>query len=278
MISRLAGAVLRALCVVALILMPSLVLEGTTADTAQIAALIALFAAVLTLVEYGSDAPSLVEFRDAPPFNRIRFLSIFVTVLLLTAIIQVPSDGAILRRFIEILGRLVAQTVDFPYSPVRLVVLAMPSNMDADLIERIRTAAGIAYVISLLSIAIFVWLMLIHRWPSRARPFNVWVNLPMFDPSAGDDVVTRLYRDARVNLILGFLLPFVMPAVVKAAASFLDYSVLSDNQTLIWTMTAWAFLPASLLMRGIALAKVGMIIEGKRRKAYARAERDGFLA
>jgi ABC-type microcin C transport system permease subunit YejE len=49
--------------------------------------------------------------------------------------------------------------------------------------------------------------------PIATVPFNVWINLPTFDPNGGGDVVRRLVRDGRVNIILGFALPFVMPVV-----------------------------------------------------------------
>lgn len=51
------------------------------------------------------------------------------------------------------------------------------------------------------------------------------------------------------------------------ASSFEPVS-LESPQTLIWTMTAWAFLPASLLMRGIAMGRIaGMIAEKRRRSS-----------
>ena len=77
MISRLAGAALRAFFVILLIAAPSLILPGTTTDVSQIVTLVALFGAALTFFEYSSTYPGLVEFRDAPPFNRIRFASLF---------------------------------------------------------------------------------------------------------------------------------------------------------------------------------------------------------
>ena len=86
MITRLAGAAIRALFVIILIAAPSLILPGTTADVSQIVTLVALFAAALTFFEYASTYPGLVEFRDAPPFNRIRFGSLFLTVVLLGAL------------------------------------------------------------------------------------------------------------------------------------------------------------------------------------------------
>jgi hypothetical protein len=46
-------------------------------------------------------------------------------------------------------------------------------------------------------------------------------------------------------------------------------------QTLVWTMTAWAFLPASLFMRGIAMGRVADLIAAKRRAAV---DKSGELA
>ena len=65
MISRLSGAVLRAMLVVLLVATPSLLLPGIGADGQQIVALVAIFGAALTIFEYASAYPGLVEFRDA---------------------------------------------------------------------------------------------------------------------------------------------------------------------------------------------------------------------
>lgn len=91
----------------------------------------------------------------------------------------------------------------------------------------------------------FVFLIRVLGWPTRNRVFNVWVNLPLFDPTTGGDVLDRLQRDARINIALGFLLPFLIPAVVKAASFLVDPITLANPHTLIWTMTAWpSCLPA----------------------------------
>ena len=91
MITRLPGAIVRAFLVVLLIASPALLLPGMTPDGKQIVALVAIFGAALTIFEYASAYPGLVEFRDAPPFNRIRFVSLFATVFLLTIIGRGPS-------------------------------------------------------------------------------------------------------------------------------------------------------------------------------------------
>ena len=60
------------------------------------------------------------------------------------------------------------------------------------------------------------------------------------------------------------LLPFLIPAVVSLASIGFEPLTLTSPQTLIWTMTAWAFLPASLLMRGIAMGRIALMIQEKR--------------
>ena len=272
MISQITGAFVRALLVMVLIATPSLMLPSVTSDTTQIVALVALFAAALTFFEYASTYPGLVEFRDAPPFNRVRFLSLFVTVLLLSTIVRGQSEPTTLTNFIGALGNKLGGVIDVPYSPVRLVVLMLPEDMSLRHLILVRSTAGLSYLISLSTIIVFVITMRILGWPSRMGSFNVWINLPTFDPTTGGDVVERLERDARFNIALGFLLPFLIPAAVKVAAIAFQPVTLESPQTLIWTMTAWAFLPASLLMRGIAMGRIAGMIAEKRRQNNLAAE------
>jgi hypothetical protein len=150
---------------------------------------------------------------------------------------------------------------------VRLVVLMLPADASPALVADVRVAAGVSYVLSLLMLVAF-WLQIrLGGWPAQQGGFNIWVNMPTFDPLSGGDIVDRLQRDAQFNLILGFLLPFMIPAVVKFAADTLNPVSLADPYTLIWTMSAWAFLPASLLMRGLALTRVSRMIAAQRARA-----------
>lgn len=274
MISQLTGAFVRAILVMVLIATPSLMLPGVPHDTTQIVALVALFAAALTFFEYASTYPGLVEFRDAPPFNRLRFLSLFATVLLLSAIVRGQTEPTTLTTFIEVLGNRLGGSIDVPYSPVRLVVLMLPEDMSLDHLILVRTSAGISYAISLLTLVFFIVSMRFIGWPDRMGSFNVWINLPTFDPTTGGDVVERLNRDARFNIALGFLLPFMVPAAVKLTSLAFEPVTLESPQTLIWTMTAWAFLPASLFMRGIAMGRIAQMIAEKRRRNNLSAEAD----
>lgn len=265
MVSRLTSALMRAFLVMVLVATPSVLLSGQGSDGREVVALMALFAGLLTFVEYNSTYPGLVEFRDAPPFNRIRFLMLFATVFALTVIEQSRFAPSTLSTLLGALGVVIGASLDFPYSPVRLATLMLADGASDAQIQAVRSAAGVAYLISAMGLVFFVSVLRLQRWPAREGVFNVWVNLPTFDPTAGGDVVNRLERDARLNIAIGLLLPFLIPAVVKIGAQGFEPLTMTTPQTLIWTMTAWAFLPASLFMRGIAMGKIAEMIREKRR-------------
>ncbi|MCF6233624.1 MAG: hypothetical protein L3J36_11100 [Rhodobacteraceae bacterium] len=272
MLGRIPGAAARGTMVAFLVAFPSMLLPGVSNTAIEMGALLALFAALLTFVEYYSNYPSFVEFRDAPPLNRIRFVALFTTVLILTLMGKHAYSPTNLTALLSGFGAIIGDGLDFPYSPVRLVTLMLPDFASAEMIAMVRRAAGVSYVIGLITIAVFLFAVHIRGWPTRVGAFNVWVNLPLFDPTTGGDVVYRLQRDGRINMIFGFLLPFIIPAVIKIYSDFGDPVMLTNPQTLIWTMSAWSFLPASMIMRGVAMMRIAGLIEDKRRRAYANAQ------
>lgn len=269
MIKRTASAALRATLVAFVIAFPALVLPGVKPDSVQIVALVSLVAALLTFVEYWTDYPSFIEFRSAPPLNRMRFLALFSTVVLLTLICREQMAPAGFESGLSGFGDVVGAAMDFPFSPVRLMVLVAQDDAMA---AHLRVTAGLAYTISLIALLTFVAVVRLLDWPIRNGAFNVWVNLPLFDPTAGGDVLRRLKRDSHVNVALGFLLPFLVPAVLQLVSTTGMPVRLNDPQTLIWVVTVWAFIPSSLIMRGVALMRIADLIEEKRRRAYAQAE------
>lgn len=255
---------MRSVLVMVVIAAPTVLLGNASPDSGQLVALLAICLGLLTFIEYNAVFPSLVEFRDAPPFNRLRFAMLFVTVVCLSLIERGREDPTTLTELVHAVGALIGKAMDFPYSPVRLATLMMAADGTPAQVGAVRTAAGMAYLISLISLALFVIAVRIGGWPRRDKPFNVWVNLPTFDPTSGGDVVARLRRDARVNIAFGFLLPFLTPAVVFIASAGFSPLRATEPQTLIWTMTLWAFLPASLFMRGIAMGRVAEMIRERR--------------
>lgn len=263
-LNRAFTSAVRAFLVMILVVLPSVILPGIGPDTKQIVALVALFAGALVFFEYNAIYPSLIEFRDGAPYNRIRYLMLLAIVLLLSLIVADGEEPTTVSRLVRALGEVVGSALDIPYSPVRLATLMLTENATAEQILDMRTAAGTAYMVSLMSLAIFVIVLKLAGWPSTKSAFNVWVNLPTFEPTAHGDVVDRLERDSRVNLALGFLLPFVVPALIVGLTAGLPPDTLTSSQTLIWTMAAWAYLPASLLMRGVAMARIADMIRTKR--------------
>ena len=254
-----------------MVLTPALYLPVTSTNGTEIVVFLAILAFILTFAEYNSAFPSFIEFRDAPPVNRLRFVGLFSMVTFLTLICKNGYAPTQLTTFSYSVGLAVANVVDFPYSPVRLIVLMLPADASAPLVELVRITASIAYVAALVTIASFAYAVKLRGWPTGNGAFNVWTNLPLFDPTKGGDVVNRLQRDGRLNICIGILLPFLIPAVIKLLTNFANPISLSNPQTLIWTMSAWAFLPASMIMRGMATMRIaGLIVE--KRRAYSTSE------
>ncbi len=267
MIWRLSGAVLRAVLMATLVMTPALILAEPGEDAGQFVVFMALLAGVLTFMEYRSTWPVVVEFRDAPPFNRIRFIALFATVAAIALIFRGDAEPSTLTRVLALIGTRVSHLLDFPYSPVRLVLITLGDMVSVQTLEQARVAAGLSYLVSLLMLVALALAMWRRGWPLTREGFNVWVNLPVFDPAAGGDLVRRLDRDAQINLILGFLLPFIIPAIVQLVAGAVDFAHLDSPRAMIWVVAAWAFLPASLLMRGMALLRLSHLIAAQRARA-----------
>jgi hypothetical protein len=263
-VSRLTGAIVRAILVMAVVATPSALLPELSADTKQMVALVALFAGLLVFVEYKATYPGLIEFRDAPPFNRIRYAILLLTVFCLSILEAGRIAPTTLTSLVEAVALLIGRVMDFPYSPVRLATLMLAQGATPAQTEVVRSAAALAYVIAAVGVLIFGSAARGRSWPGKGG-FNVWVNLPTFDPTSGSDVITRLDQDARVNVALGILLPFLTPVAVRYGFSGIDALTLTSPQTLIWTVAAWSFIPASLFMRGLAMRRIADMIREKRR-------------
>jgi len=271
-ISQLTHALVRAVLVALMVMSPSLLINPSATDTEDLVLILAIIMGSMVFLEYYGRSPSFIEFRFAPPFNRLRFVTFSASLVVISLIVRGETHPTETTALLTQLGAGLGAAIDFPYSPVRLMVIMLPVDASADLVLLMRVAAGIAYTCSLAMIFVFLTYVRLLGWPTRSGAFNVWINLPLFDPTGGGDVLKRLKRDAGLNIVIGALLPFVIPAVIKTASAMVTPMSMQDPQTLIWMVTIWAFLPASLLMRGIAMSRVADMIEEKRRRAYAAAD------
>lgn len=272
MISRITGALTRAFSVSMLFALPSLTLPASSHADGTVLLVVVLASFAWTYMEYVSAYPNLLEFRDAPPFNRIRFLSLFAIVFALSQIQVFALYETTISAVMYGIGRLVGYSLNFPYSPVRLMSDLFPAINDASVHSLFQASVGLAYLISLIAILAFTIALHLNRWPRNNGPFNVWINLPTFDPTSTDDVVGKLNRDGRINIILGFALPFFIPIFASVLSGFVPVLGADNPFVMIWVVSAWAFLPSSLIMRGIAMQRVGQMITAHQRIIAAKEE------
>jgi len=277
-ITRLIGASGRALCVVTLIVLPGLLIPGVPDDSTQFAMLIALFAGVLTVIEYTSPTPVMVEFRDAPPYNKVRYVMLATLVGLLTFAL-VDANGAMILPFdLYVVAQTLGAWLDVPYSPVRLMTHMLPNTIAPDSFAIMQACAGLAFAASVVMMITVVVYFRFLGWPNRKVAFNVHTNLPMFDPTSGGDVVVRLRRGARINLLVGLTVPFIIPACLQMFGTFFNATGFTNLQNLVWLVALWAFLPLNLCLRGLVMIKLVQLIEAKRRQRYSEIQEDGLLA
>ncbi len=255
-----------------LIATPSLLLSELTSQANDLIVLMAILGGLLTFIEYNTNYPSFVEFRDAPPLNRVRFVALFAIVFCMAVMWKNAYQPTTLTLMMASFSSFAADILGFRYSPVELMLLVLPNDTPLGEVEMLRRSASLAYGISLFSMATFGLILRFSRWPTGSGAFNVWVNLPLFDPTAGGDVVHRLQRDGRANVMLGALMPFLIPAILMVVSELVTPISFGTPQGTIWTLAAWAFLPASMVMRGAAMLRVSELIEEKRRRAYRNAE------
>lgn len=278
MLARITGAAFRGILVAMLFAMPSLILPASATQSPEITLFIALLGAALAFTEYFSHFPSFVEFRNAPPINRLRFAAAVLVLGSLSLLALHPLAPTGLTALVHQLGSWLGGQLDFAYSPVRLTVLMMPPQIPEATVHMVRNAAALSAMLAALTIGCFALVIRVGNWPVGSGAFNVWVNLPLFDPTTGGDVVQRLQRDGRVNIIGGVLLPFALPAAVQMTAGMVDPGLLASPHMLIWVIGAWALVPASMIMRGMAMLRIAGLIAQKRRAAHdAAAETDKHM-
>ena len=99
----------------------------------------------------------------------------------------------------EMVGHVAGMTLDFAGSPIRLLLATLPENTPAADVATLRASLGLAFFAAFFSFIIFYLILKLADWPRSMGAFNVWINLPTFDPTTGGDVVTRL----RHTFVLG---------------------------------------------------------------------------
>ncbi|QPH55568.1 hypothetical protein [Pontivivens ytuae] len=262
-LGRLTSAISRAFLVLVFIAAPAFLLPETSRTGQEISLIIGALLAVFTMFEYASSHPGLIDFRFAPPYNRFRFFSFAVMVMALVFLCRADAGA---DAFSADLLTLTDDLVDYLSVPLSPVVLASglitddPTGLNP-LVER---AAALSFAIAVVSISFFTLFVWIFRWPAERESFNLWVNLPTFDPTLGKDISWRLRRAGLVNVIVAVALPYTTIPIASRGGGWFDPSALGNNQALVWGCVFWAFLPVALFNRGMAMLKIAWLIDRAR--------------
>lgn len=264
MLKRLLGAIVRAMLVLVVVAAPAFLLPNVSQAAQEISLIIGGIAGAFTLFEYASTHPGLVDFRFAPPYNRIRFVTFAVQVIALVFLCRATGGADAFSPDILAYADQAVSVMNLPLSPVRVAVEMIGEGSSDAFRTLLARAAAVSFLVAFVSFVFFAVTLWVFRWPVGRDNFNLWVNLPTFEPSSGRDVERRLFRDGTANLLIGVALPFVIPVVASRSGGWFDPSVLENYQPLIWGAALWAFLPASLIIRGAALIKVGWLVKRSR--------------
>jgi hypothetical protein len=262
--SHVAQCFLRGILVAVLVLLPAVLLPGVSQDVAQAVTLIALISAAVVMAEYAAAYPGLIEFRDAKPYNRLRFAMLALVVIVLTLFQREIANGD--PGMLSAVAFWLAGAFDFTFSPIRMLALSLPEGLTIGHLINVMATASLAFVTSLIGLLVFLAAMALGYWPSKGSTFNVWINLPNFDPTKGVDVVQRLERDAQINVLLGVILPFSLPVLLHVSSLLIQPLTLETGLTMVWGMAVWAFIPISLITRGVAMYRVAQLIRAQRRR------------
>ena len=264
MFARLIGALFRAALVLIIISAPALLLPDTSITSQEIALLLGGLVAAFTLFEYASTHPGLIDFRFAPPYNRIRFLAFSMQILSLIFLCRAVEGHDSFSPDILALADQMVAVLDVPLSPVRLASEMIGAGEDPGLVSLVARAAALSFFVTFCSLVFFAAFLWLFRWPVGRRDFNLWVNLPTFEPGYGRDVERRLRRDGLINLLAGITVLYLLPVLVSRTSGWFNPSVLNNYQPLVWGVTLWAFVSGSLVIRGAAILKVGMLVRRSR--------------
>ncbi|MHA3979486.1 hypothetical protein ACW9UR_17575 [Halovulum sp. GXIMD14794] len=264
MLGRLLGASIRAALLVLIIAAPAFLLPGVSVASQEISLIVAGLAAAFTVFEYASTHPGLVDFRFAPPYNRIRYITFSATVLSLVFLARaMEGQDSFSPAVLELADRAVV-ALDFPLSPVRMARSTIAAGEGPEFELMITRGAAVSFLVTFTSMLFFAALLWLFHWPVGRRDFNLWINLPTFEPGYGRDVERRLHRDGMINVLIGLAFLYLLPVALSRAGGWFNPSVLSNYQPMVWGLTFWAFGAGSLVIRGAAVLKVAYLVRRTR--------------
>ena len=239
---------------------PAFLLPDVSLAAQEITLVVAGIAAAFTIFEYASTHPVLIDFRFAPPYNRMRFAIFGAQVLALVFLCRAHAGQDAFSGPYLGLAEQVTDLVAFPYSPVSFGAGIITSRAAPGFEALVTQAAALSFVVTVVPLVLFSVVLWLMGWPVKRQDFNLWINLPTFEPVYGSEVPRRLTRDGRVNLIAVIVALYVLPVLLAEIGGMYGLLREFDYQPVVWGATLWAFLSGSLLIRGLAILKIAHLV------------------
>lgn len=257
---RLTSAALRAACVAMIIILPTLILPGTSQSAMEFTRIVATIVAVIVIYEYGFLSPSVIEFRFSSPYNRIRFLMLFAFSFLPAYLISIDIDGIALSGALKTFAHNSFALMDFSYSPVSIVADRLSVN-NSDLRDTIANAIAINVMIGIASLLAFCFAIFSNLWRFGNEGFNMWHNLPTYKSYDAVSLQQRLKNSAFIGVVVALLIPLFGPTACDVIIVLFTNDGVLDTITIAWVIAVWTLLPVFYLMRSAALLKLAMHCE-----------------
>ena len=255
MFLRLTGATVRAVCVACLIMLPAFLLSGISQSSMEFTRILATIASVFVIYEYGFSSPSLIEFRSAAPYNRIRFFLLAVLVLAPTFMVGYAVSGVEMNGLIVAVANNGLGILDFTYSPFMSVAETISGENEV-LQGALSLAIAFNTVVMLACVAAFCVAIYANLWRFGGVDFNMWKNMPTYKSYEEKSLQERLINSAFLSLVIACLIPLLGPTLAEIIMAYF-----SENRQLaplmgIWAIALWSFLQGVFFMRAAALAKI----------------------
>lgn len=220
--------------------------------------LLAAIAAAFVIFEYGFPSPTLIEFRFAAPYNRLRFGLLAALVVLLVYAFREPVETTAGTLAVSDFAKASFDFWNFNYSPLQsFLSLAETAGPESRIL--LGNASGLALSVTAIGVVLAGITVWVYGWPMRREHFNLWINMPTFD-AGSHDAPTTLRRNAVMNVIIALSLPYLAPLAALSFLGPLEPISSSNSQFLLWLIAIWCFVPATSLLRAIALFKVASLI------------------
>ena len=262
--TKIFGAIVRALFVGILFLYPSVLIAGGLGNVDLFVQALCLLGVAIVMVEYMVEVPAIIEFRYAPPYNRMRFLLMMVLCLVLLAALGPNTFTGGNASLILPVANSFEAIFSWGSSPVQVLAPALtndPTLFGGNLTLILSLVFG-TMMFGAITFGIYLW---ISPWPLSAKGFNLWPNMPSFNARAGERASIKILQVAILSLALALLLPYIFAFFIEYCRNSLGMDFVSSKLVVYWTIFLWAAMPAMAIMRSVSLMKLAFLAENMRR-------------